>query len=326
MHKKFTVLLATGAMLVTTIVGCAANKPYPTETVPAVEAQAVIAEPAVLATDSNLAIKPSTFTNPAIVFSGDYYSNRATLLVEANGPENVTLTVVIPNSAKTQTILTADAKFNYYTNTVTYVNGTKTLVTLNKNGKAVSEKQVYANGTGSFIFEKGSARWNDHTEKISNMTFKAGTPEKTVSLAKNTKLSKKTTMKTVRIRKAAKKTAKNAPKAKFTYGHSSYSYKNLTVTVYVYANNKVDITATETHYDAIEVKYEITWNASGKLDTKTNTVTYDDCTKKLILRTNPVHTVRTQYSNGKGSITFNGNSLTWNDSKENVAKGITFKK
>lgn len=178
MHKKFTVLLATGAMLVTTIAGCAANKPYPTETVPAVEAQAVIAEPAVLATDSNLAIKPSTFTNPAIVFSGDYYSNRATLLVEANGPENVTLTVVIPNSAKTQTILTADAKFNYYTNTVTYVNGTKTLVTLNKNGKAVSEKQVYANGTGSFIFEKGSARWNDHTEKISNMTFKAGTPEK----------------------------------------------------------------------------------------------------------------------------------------------------
>lgn len=68
------------------------------------------------------------------------------------------------------------------------------------------------------------------------------------------------------------------------------------------------------------------WTMSGTFDEKTNTVRYTDCVKRTIVY-NDDDTIAmnsVEYSGGKGSVTFSDNSLTWSDSQEHIADGMTF--
>lgn len=72
------------------------------------------------------------------------------------------------------------------------------------------------------------------------------------------------------------------------------------------------------------------WNMSGEFDINTNTFTYHDAEKKYNViygdeRTGYMETT-IEYSDGTGTMTFSGDTLTWQDDKENVADNITFKK
>ena len=72
------------------------------------------------------------------------------------------------------------------------------------------------------------------------------------------------------------------------------------------------------------------WTMSGKLDTETLTVAYDNCVKKNYVfgEDGEVKSEETAYENGTGTITFvdDGESLglTWNDDQEHVADDTVF--
>ena len=114
-------------------------------------------------------------------YTGDYYNNKTTLLVEADGEEKAMLTVVLAGGKNTQTIFTANTKFDEETNSLVYTNGTKKLVKLDKDGNVISEKEIYSNDTGRFVLGAKKAVWTDSNEQVSNLVFAFGTPENSTS-------------------------------------------------------------------------------------------------------------------------------------------------
>ena len=87
----------------------------------------------------------------------------------------------------------------------------------------------------------------------------------------------------------------------------------------------------------IGAKFEVSWGASaaqtakwemsGIFDPNTLTVTYDNCTKKVVTfeDENSSGTETIEYKNGKGSFTFsNSGTLTWDDQEEHIADGTVF--
>lgn len=73
------------------------------------------------------------------------------------------------------------------------------------------------------------------------------------------------------------------------------------------------------------------WEMSGSFDTDKLTITYDNCIKTTITYADDgsVVTEEDNYTDGTGTITFtetsDGTELTWDDAKEHVADGMTFK-
>lgn len=189
MNNDILVLLATGAVVLTALTsaaGCAkraANIPQPAPVTAVIETEPVT--PAV--EDAEAAAKLEAQAshvfahNPVMDYTGDYYNNKTTLLVEADGEEKAMLTVVLANGKNTQTIFTANTKFDEETNSLVYTNGTKKLVKLDKDGNVISEKEIYSNDTGRFVLGAKKAVWTDSNEQVSNLVFAFGTPENSTS-------------------------------------------------------------------------------------------------------------------------------------------------
>ena len=152
MNKKFIVVLATGTLLVTSIAAAAGCTKKADKAEPTIEVQALVANPETIKSVDTEILLPMHMANPVTNFAGDYFSDKATLLVEANGDENAKLTVVLAKSEKAKTTLTVDAKFDAESKTVSYENGTKKEIALDEDGNAVSEKVIYEDGTGKFAF------------------------------------------------------------------------------------------------------------------------------------------------------------------------------
>ena len=339
MNKKILVFVATSALLVSSIgvaAGCAKKSVAVTETTPSVAIQVPEVSPVVHEEEADpTIITPVRFHNPVTDFIGDYYNSKTAFIVEASGDENAKVTVVLVNNNKTKTTLTVDAKFDPDTKTIEYTNGTKKTITLDKDGNAVSEKEIYNNGTGKFVFGTSEAIWNDSNEKIVNMVFKFGEPEQISQQVQTTKI--KTPAKKKTAKKAAKKTVSkstNTPttapgkvaKPKYSYGYTRYTSKGIEISVMLKKDNTATIYINVSHVDGDNIRTELYWQASGKLDPKTSIISYGNCKKQLLIHTNSGTMVRDQYSGGSGEIRFKGgHSLVWVDGKEHYADGTKFK-
>ena len=336
MNKKIVVILATSAIIVSTLgasVACAKKSTQLTETVPTVTVQVPEVKPVSKINDEPIEVTPVLFQNPAVNFAGNYFNNRTTLFVEADGTENAKLTIVLAEDAKSRTVLAIDAKFDADTSSIEYTNGTKKTIALDKNGNAVSEKEIYNNGTGKLVFGEKEAVWNDTTEKITDMVFQFGTPADVASdlqsgTQKTTK--KKAAKKTAKKAKKSKKSKKNNKKtseAKFTYGKSTYTAKNVTIKVTINKDNSAHVLVVRDLPDQDGV-YGITnnWIFSGRIDPKTGVLSYDNCQKLYLVDTLHVRQARCDYVCGKGELRFDGNRVFWNDYKEHHADGIYFSK
>ena len=70
------------------------------------------------------------------------------------------------------------------------------------------------------------------------------------------------------------------------------------------------------------------WTMSGRLDTETLTVNYDNCTRidRVYAADGTLESETVAYENGSGSVSFlaDQNALTWNDAQEHIADEITF--
>lgn len=336
MNKKIVVVLATSAMIVSTLgasVACANKSMDVTNLIPAVTVQVPEIKPVSMINEGPIEVTPVLFQNPAVNFAGNYFNNRTTLFVEADGTDNAKLTIVLAEDAKSRTVLNIDAKFNGDTNSIEYTNGTKKTIALDKDRNAVSEKEIYNNGTGKFVFGEKEAVWNDTTEKISDMVFKFGTPADMTTDTQNgtqkttKKTAKKTAKKAKKSNKSKKNNKKNTSEAKFTYGKSTFTAKNVTIKVTISKDNSVQVLVVRDLPDQDGV-YGITneWAFSGRIDPKTGILSYDNCQKMYMVRTVHVRQARCDYICGKGELRFDGNRVFWNDYKEHHADGLYFSK
>ena len=184
MNNDILVLLATGALILTSITsatGCAnkqetlASEPARTAIVETLPVTPALAD----AEDAKLAAKCSPVfpRNPVMDFTGDYSNDKTTLTVEADGEEKAVMTVVLAEDKNTQTVLTANTKFDDFSGSLTYSNGTKKIVKFDRSGNVVSEKEIYANGTGKIVFGAQKALWTDDNEQVSNLVFSFDTTE-----------------------------------------------------------------------------------------------------------------------------------------------------
>ena len=338
MNKKVLVILATCAMAISSVgfmAGCSKKNTLPTVATPLVTEQETQPAIKLLAqTEAEPQVESAVMQNPVMNFTGNYFNNRTTLLVEADGSENVKLTIVLSEDSKTKTVLNADAKFNPLTSSIAYCNGTKKEIALDKDGAAVSEKELYTNGTGVIVFVNSEATWNDENEKIENMTFRFGVPEEiksgyevTTQNTKTVKSAKKTAKTT---KKAAKKAVKKTTGSKNSvHGKSIYAAKNLRFIVNINKNNKANVVIEHTPLDTdMNFKYNISegWYLSGKYDPKTGIISYSNCNRMHYVKSLTYDQSRCFYLNGKGEIKISGNTLTWNDRTEHYADGIHFSK
>ena len=212
MNKKFIVVLATGTLLVTSIAAAAGCTKKADKAEPTIEVQALVANPETIKSVDTEILLPMHMANPVTNFAGDDFSDKATLLVEANGDENAKLTVVLAKSEKAKTTLTVDAKFDAESKTVSYENGTKKEIALDEDGNAVSEKVIYEEGTGKFAFGIEEAIWDDNNEKIENMVFKFGIPEEHLGVEDVAAQKASTKKAAKKVTKAVKKTTKKTKK------------------------------------------------------------------------------------------------------------------
>ena len=337
MNKKIVVVLATSAMIVSTLgasAACAKKSTDVTNLIPAVTVEVPDFKPVSKINAEPIEVTPVLFQNPAVNFAGNYYNNRTTLFVEADGTDNAKLTIVLAEDTKSRTVLNIDAKFNGDTNSIEYTNGTKKTVALDKDGNTVTEKEIYNNGTGKFVFGEKEAVWNDTTEKITDMVFKFGTPaDMTTDTQSGTqkttkkKSAKKTAKKAKKSKKSKKNNKKNTSEAKFTYGKSTYTAKNVTIKVTINKDNSAHVLVERDLPDQDGV-YGITYNwiFSGRIDPKTGVLSYDNCQKLYLVDTVHVRQYRCEYIYGKGELRFDGNRVFWNDYKEHHADGIYFSK
>ena len=337
MNKKIVVILATSAMIVSTLgasVACAKKSTDLTNLIPAVTVQVPEYKPVSKINDEPIEVTPVLFQNPALNFAGNYFNNRTTLFVEADGTENAKLTIVLAEDAKSRTVLAIDAKFDGDTSSIEYTNGTKKTIALDKDGNAVSEKEIYNNGTGKLVFGEQEAIWNDTTENITDMVFKFGTPadlaadmQSGTQKTTKKKAAKKTTKKAKKAKKSKKNNKKQTSNAKFTYGKSTYTAKNVTIKVTINKDNSAHVLVVRDLPDQDGV-YGITnnWIFSGRIDPKTGVLSYDNCQKLYLVDTVHVRQYRCDYICGKGELRFDGNRVFWNDYKEHHADGIYFSK
>ena len=101
-----------------------------------------------------------------------------------------------------------------------------------------------------------------------------------------------------------------------------YGNGRCTIEVIGVANNTVEI---HVYWSSSAFEHS-EWTMTGNFDEAGKTVKYSDCVKQTITFTEDgsESTTVTEYKNGNGSFTFNGNTVTWNDAQEHIADGVTY--
>ena len=221
MNKKLLVLLTTGTLLATSVAaaGCSAKKPVESE-MQQITVQTESA-PSEIETKTVTTEVTEAGENPVIKLVGRYICERAVMQIEADGNDGAKISITFGGSYDSEARFTMSGKYDANTKTIVYEDGVKTEVTLDKDQKVVSEKEVYTNGKGEFLFTDEGVIWNDKMENIAeNMIFKLDTglgsltdeelADKTTKPAKPAK--KTTTKKTTKAKTTAKPTTKPANK------------------------------------------------------------------------------------------------------------------
>lgn len=108
--------------------------------------------------------------NPIMNFIGPYASDRANILIEANGMEGAKVTVSWADNAGETSEWAMTGTFDTNTLTIAYDNGTKTVRTYNEDGTVKSEEVIYTDGTGTLTFTEADGAtkltWNDDKEHV----------------------------------------------------------------------------------------------------------------------------------------------------------------
>lgn len=161
--------------------------------------------------------------------------------------------------------------------------------------------------------------------EVSKTTKPAAKTEAKTTAAKETtaKTTEKKTEKPTE-QKTEKKTEKTTEATGSPVQRYSGKYGNgrCTIEVIGVANNTVEI---HVYWSSSAFEHS-EWTMTGNFDEAGKTVKYSDCVKQTITFTEDgsESTTVTEYKNGTGSFTFNGNSVTWNDNMEHIADGVTY--
>lgn len=165
----------------------------------------------------------------------------------------------------------------------------------------------------------------------------------TKTAAKKTakKTSKKTTKKAVKetetkatsadktgdktVKETEKPRTKNYPE-NYSLGNSVYTCKDITIKMFIKKNDYATISVVYKSQDRNDRRREVYYTMSGKVDRKTNTMKYTNCTKQELVYTDlGLLSNKVDYKNGKGEISFKKNyKLVWTDSMQHFADSLTF--
>ena len=120
--------------------------------------------------------------NPVMNFVGEYYADRASILVEAMDADSARFTVTWGGSAWEQSEWTMSGRLDTEKLTVDYTDCVKKEVVYAEDGSSEYETVVYENGSGTITFSETdySLTWTANEENIDGMTFVGGTLESTV--------------------------------------------------------------------------------------------------------------------------------------------------
>lgn len=179
MNKKLIVLLASAAVLATTITATACAS----KVIVARKAAAPAAPQATSAVEETSAVETTSaeetteeITEPAhktaSEISGEYACGRATVTVDAADPDNVMIKVVWSGSIDTKAIWRISGMYNEDTESIIYTGGVKKVLTYDENGEAVLEEVCYTDGSGVILFSYDGFTWDDYNESAAdNMVF-----------------------------------------------------------------------------------------------------------------------------------------------------------
>ena len=104
--------------------------------------------------------------NPVMNFVGPYACDRASMMVEASGESDATITVTWGSSATESSEWVMSGAFDPDTLTVSYFNAVKTDYVYNDDGSVKSEEIEYSDGVGRIVFHGGplSCVWENENE------------------------------------------------------------------------------------------------------------------------------------------------------------------
>ena len=164
--------------------------------------------------------------------------------------------------------------------------------------------------------------------KTTATTKKTASTKKTVK--KTTKKAvKESETKTASTEKTVKETekprTKNYPEL-YSFGNCTYVCKGITIKMFIKKNDYATVSVTYKSQDRDDLRREVYYNMSGKIDRKTNTLKYTNCTKQELVYTDlGLMSNKVDYKNGKGEITFKkDHKLVWTDSMQHLADSLTF--
>ena len=161
MMKKILALLMA-SVLVLALAACGGTA-EPAETEEAEATETAETEATATATEED-------GQNPIMNFIGPYASDRANILIEADGMEGAKVTASWADNAGETSEWTMTGSFDTNTLTIKYDNGTKTIRTFNEDGSVKSEEVVYTDGTGTLTFTEADGAtkltWNDDKEHV----------------------------------------------------------------------------------------------------------------------------------------------------------------
>ena len=353
MKKNLYLILGTTAVLATAIAvaACATNK----------NTAKAAAQPQFRETIVKETIAPDEGQNPVMNFIGNYYGGRACVSVEAKGSDEAEITVVWGDSYNTKAVWTMSGTFNEDTTSVFYDNGIKKMITLNEKGEVISEEYLYTSGRGEFVFSYDGVTWNDMEEHMADtMVFRFGdsvedvcttifpdevvetvpseptattkpkSADKPAPTATPTPKPVETEAKPTETATAPTEPAATQPSVEVTEpapktaADINGEYKSGRVTVEVDSedpeNVQIWVIWTASHNS------KAVWSMSGKYDPATETISYENGTKKVFTYTEEgeLETETVEYTNDKGVFVFSYNGVTWDEYNENIAEGMVF--
>ena len=344
MKKNVFVVLGVTTALVTSvaIAACTAKK------------NQVKTEPQIILKET--AINETTISddgqNPAMNFIGKYFGGRACVSVEAIGEDEAEITVVWGDSYNTKAVWTMSGTFNEATTSVFYDNAIKKMITLNEKGEVIFEEYLYTGGRGEFVFSYDGVTWNDLEEHMADtMVFRFGDsvedvcttifpgdvvetipsePTATPTPKPTDKPTATPTPKPTETATAPTEPAATQPSVEVTEpapktaADINGEYKSGRVTVEVDSedpeNVQIWVIWTASHNS------KAVWSMSGKYDPATETISYENGTKKVFTYTEEgePETETVEYTNDKGVFVFSYNGVTWDEYNENIAEGMVF--
>ena len=154
MKKSLLIIAAIAVAMLMTLAGCGGG-----------EEEAVQTEPAEETTVSEDIVEYED--NPIMDFVGPYTCDRATVNIEAYGPDGVKATVLWASSASEYSEWVMSGTFDEDTKTFEYHDCVKTETVYDDDGSIKSEEEVYTGGHGFMFFEAGdklTLTWQDDQE------------------------------------------------------------------------------------------------------------------------------------------------------------------